>query len=85
VDLGVCYDDAMLADWAGALGKTEDETMLRKRSETGATSSTAKLASFEDVMQMAHGSSHSTLQAGLLHYEGLRGNTRSSCPRTFPV
>jgi putative alpha-1,2-mannosidase len=31
--LEYAYDDAMLADWAGALGKTEDETMLRKRSE----------------------------------------------------
>jgi predicted alpha-1,2-mannosidase len=31
--LEYAYDDAILADWAGALGKTGDETMLRKRSE----------------------------------------------------
>jgi predicted alpha-1,2-mannosidase len=31
--LEYAYDDAMLADWAGALGKKDDEAMLRKRSE----------------------------------------------------
>jgi predicted alpha-1,2-mannosidase len=31
--LEYAYDDAILADWAGALGKDADATMLRRRSE----------------------------------------------------